>query len=177
MWPPKTILHPTDFSECSEHAFQLACELAHQSHAKLIVLHAHPPMMTAVGEVPPIAVEVEDEAESIRRLGKNQPVHPDVLVEHCMKTGPAVEVILEAARQYQVELIVIGTHGRKGINRIFLGSVAEHVIRRSPCPVLTASPPWEKSLIETSSNKQRLMLMNQDRTSLLKINNVSVLHP
>ena len=99
--------------------------------------------MTAVGDVPPMAVEVEDETESNRRLQMIQSSQPDVQMERLMKTGGAVEVILDAAKHYHVDLIVIGTHGRKGMNRILLGSVAEHVLRRSPCPVLTARPPCD----------------------------------
>ena len=143
MWPPKVILHPTDFSDCSHHAFRLACQLAHECHAKLIVVHAHHPMMTAVGDVPPMVVEVENETESNRRLQMIQALNLNIKIERLMKTGGAVDVILDAAKHYHVDLVVIGTHGRKGMNRLLLGSVAENVLRRSPCPVLTTRPPWD----------------------------------
>jgi nucleotide-binding universal stress UspA family protein len=143
MWPPQVILHPTDFSECSDHAFRLACDLARLCQGRVIVLHAHYLPMVMAGNVPPSAVEVEDEEEATRRLNAIQTPYPEVLVQHRMVNGAAVGVILEQAEQAGADLIVMGTYGRRGISRLMLGSVADHVLRRAKCPVLTARPAAE----------------------------------
>jgi len=139
MWPPKVILHPTDFSECSRHAFDLACDLAGQNRGKVIVLHAHPPALLAASEFPQ-SVEIEDEEEARRKLQMILPVRADVPVEHRLLSGQPVEVILTAVRVHRPDLVVMGTQGRRGVSRLLLGSVAEEVVRRSSCPVLLSRP-------------------------------------
>lgn len=141
MWPPETILHPTDFSECSKHAFQLACELAKQSQAKVVVLHSHIPPVLVPGEIPPPdELHIQSKEEARQLLNRVVPENTNVRLEHRLVTGSAVEAILDTARQIDADLIVMGTQGRKGVKRFLLGSVAENVLRRAECPVLTARP-------------------------------------
>jgi nucleotide-binding universal stress UspA family protein len=136
-----TILHPTDFSERSEFAFRLACALARDHGAHLVVTHvAHVPMaIYAEGAVPPKPEEFQDEL--LDKLQQIQPVEDDIQVSHRLEEGnPAME-ILRMAELTQADLIVMGTHGRRGLARFLMGSVAEQVVRQATCPVLTVKMP------------------------------------
>lgn len=138
MLPIKTILHPTDFSELSESAFRLACSLARDHGGRILVLHVYPPPESH-GEV--VARRQPDgyEEELRRVLDRVRPADPAVPVEHFLEEGPAAETILRFALEHGCDLIVLGTHGRTGLRRWLLGSVAEQVVRGAPCPVLTVN--------------------------------------
>jgi nucleotide-binding universal stress UspA family protein len=144
MWTPTTILHPTDFSACSRQAFEKACDLAAQNGGRVIVLHAIFPAAVMPGEAP-VYVEYEDEAEARRQLDQILPRQSEVPVEHQLVPGQPVDAILNAAHEHRADLIVMGTHGRRGVSRLLLGSVAEQVLRRADCPVLLAKPAPEAS--------------------------------
>jgi nucleotide-binding universal stress UspA family protein len=136
----KTILQPTDFSARSEFAFRLACSLARDYSARLIVLHVvEPPTVSAAGVLmlPPV-VDLEPLRERLHQL---RPGDPKVAVEHRLVEGDAATEILRAAGEVKCDLIVMGTHGRTGLGRLLMGSVAEQVVRRAPCPVLTVKTP------------------------------------
>jgi nucleotide-binding universal stress UspA family protein len=140
MLPIGTILHPTDFSDNSEFAFRLACALARDYHARLILLHVLPPPMVvyAGGLVPAeTGPSVEEAKEELRRMEK-RPHH--VRIESTVMEGDPVDMILRAAEETHSDVIIMGTHGRSALARLLLGSVAEGVIRKAPCPVLTAKP-------------------------------------
>jgi len=149
MWPPKAILHPTDFSECSKAGFKLACDLAEMSHAKVIVLHVFVPAVRAPNEFPLPEMELESKEEAQRQLNMILPFSANVPVEHRFVKGSAAEVILDVAKQTKVDLIVMGTLGRSGLKRLLLGSVTEHVQRHAPCPVLTTKPGEKETLKKT----------------------------
>ena len=139
----RTILHPTDFSAPSAYAFQMACALARDYHARLIVLHVEPPPVAALGgmlAVPPLPEEYDREnlETQLRRI---QPSDPAVRVEHRLVAGDPVAEILRAAQEQACDLIVMGTNGRTGLGRLLMGSVAEHVVRKAPCLVLTLKSP------------------------------------
>ena len=141
MLPIRTILHPTDFSEYSGYAFRLACALARDYGARLVVLHVAAPPVVVYGEgvLPPAP---EDYQERLR--GQLQQVvspDPKVPVEHRLVEGDAVTEILRLAEETKCDLIVMGTHGRTGLGRLLMGSVAEQVVRKAPCPVLTVKTP------------------------------------
>lgn len=142
MLPIRTILHPTDFSELSQPAFELSCALAQDYGATLVVLHAADlPLLTPVeGVLIPTPI---DEAEAFRgRLEAVRPADPRVAVRHRLAEGNPAEEILAAAADEKADLIVLGTHGRGGITRALMGSVAETVQRSAPCPVLTVRSPF-----------------------------------
>jgi universal stress protein A len=145
----RTIVHPTDLSDASRPAFAYACDLAWEYGARLIVLYAHEP-------IPPLAADGimfpsdDGVARSIARteLDALGPVAPTTDIERVLRDGPAVETILDLADEVKADLIVMGTHGRGGLGRLLLGSVAELVLRRAHCPVLfvkagTPAPPAE----------------------------------
>jgi nucleotide-binding universal stress UspA family protein len=136
----RRILHPTDFSERSKHAFGLACALARDRGAPLLVLHVCSPFViygsSVAVEVPPSHLEA-----CRARLRQLDPHDPRVLIEHRLVEGDAGTEILRVARETGCDLIVMGTHGRTGLGRLLMGSVAEVVVRKAPCPVLTVKTP------------------------------------
>jgi nucleotide-binding universal stress UspA family protein len=125
----RTILFPADFSECSSAAFEAALGLAQRYNARLVVLHVDtPPPFTGPGP------------ELGRRLRRRYPAPPPLEAEYHVVLGDPALAILQEARRIGCDLLVIGTHGRSGWERL-MGSVAEEVLRRAPCPVLTAKVP------------------------------------
>jgi universal stress protein A len=135
-----TILHPTDFSPPSEHAFHVACSLAREHGGRLIVLHVAEPPVVGYGEVmtPPPEGDWKALEERLRRVSA-----PDgkVAIEHRLETGDPVTQILRAAVESTCDLIVMGTHGRTGLAHLLMGSVAEQVVRKASCSVLVVKTP------------------------------------
>lgn len=139
----KTILVPTDFSQSSDYAFRLAHALARDYGAKLVVLHAYiPPSPVALAEMDPMIGPPDDYRKMLeQKLLQVTVPQKDVVLEHRLVEGFPTEVVIETAREVAADLIVMGTHGRTGLGRLLLGSVAEHVLRQAPCPVVTAKAP------------------------------------
>jgi nucleotide-binding universal stress UspA family protein len=140
----KTILHPTDFSERSECAFRLACSLARDHGGRVIVLHVHPPP-TSHGETGARRRSTPYHDMLREQLHRLQPPDPRVPVEHRLAEGEADAEILRTAREDGCDLIVMGTHGRTGLRRALMGSVAEQVVRLASCPVLTVNTPFPQA--------------------------------
>ena len=132
----KKILLPTDFYDHSRTAHQCAVSIARDHQAEITavhVLHNSPSVADALGPL----IRDEDTAQIERMLLEIQSADDRVPVQIRMLTGnPAAEVI-RLARQESFDLVVMGTHGRTGLSRVALGSVAEQVVRVAPCPVLT----------------------------------------
>jgi nucleotide-binding universal stress UspA family protein len=138
---PKQILVPTDLSEGAEQALDYACALARTLGAQVHLLNVigipsfGVPELGLAMATTMIDQQVVDSQTAIDLLAQtkcNARVG-QVLV----KTGDARDVINETAKQLGIDLIVMGTHGRRGISRALLGSVAENVVRTAPCAVLT----------------------------------------
>jgi nucleotide-binding universal stress UspA family protein len=141
MLPVHTILHPTDFSQQSHNAFRLACALARDYGAHLILLHvASRPVIGYAEGVFPIGLD-EFLLEGRAKLAQLEP-GSSVFTERRVEEGDAVEAILRVAEEVHSDLIVMGTHGRTGLTRLLMGSVAEHVVRKAACPVLTVKTPF-----------------------------------
>jgi nucleotide-binding universal stress UspA family protein len=137
----RTILHPTDFSERSAAAFRLACSLARDHGATLIVLHVTAPdVYLADGMYIPLPPGQRLDLK--RRLEELRPEEGDVRVEHRLVEGGPAPEILKVAAEVPCDLVVMGTHGRTGLGRLLMGSVAEEVVRKAPCPVLTVKEPF-----------------------------------
>ena len=132
----RTILHPTDFSERSESAFHLACSLARDHGAQLIVLHVIPPPVSH-GEVVARQQPNGYREQMCDWLHRLQAPRSGVEIDHRLTDGEPHAEILRVAEDDRCDLIVMGTHGRTGLPRLLMGSVAEQVVRRAPCPVLT----------------------------------------
>lgn len=157
MLPIQNILHPTDFSERSDSALNLASALARDYQAQLTILHvAHEPVIL-FGDVGYIAPPPEDQLAQVRaQLEKIETTEPSVnVVRQLVEGNPAIE-ILRVADMIDADLIVMGTHGRRGIQRLLLGSVAEYVIERAKCPVLTVKTPFCESLPDPDVTVRRL---------------------
>lgn len=148
----QTILHPTDFSDTSDQALQLAHALARDHKAKLILVTVAapppPPAMPPLPDLPYISETVSTEfLESARRqLAPLASRITDVPVETQVLTGLPGVAIVSAARDWNADLIVMGSHGRTGIGRLLMGSIAEHVLRHATCPVLTIRPGTSQHL-------------------------------
>jgi nucleotide-binding universal stress UspA family protein len=140
----RTVLHPTDFSEYSDCAFRVACALALDYGARLVILHVTAPAVDGYGEgiMPPPPA---DYLEPLRaRLHQLQPLYRQITVEHQLVEGDAAAEILRTAAATQCDMIVLGTHGRAGLRRLLMGSTAEQVMRRARCPVLAVKAPLAK---------------------------------
>jgi nucleotide-binding universal stress UspA family protein len=135
---PTNILVPIDFSPCSEHALDYACALGSKLGARIHVINA-------IGStLPELSVALTD--QMISSIRTNNAAALDKLLaprragaqfgEIAVVDDDARDAILKAAKVVHADLIVIGTHGRRGLSRMLLGSVAEDVLRRATCPVL-----------------------------------------
>jgi nucleotide-binding universal stress UspA family protein len=144
MFAIKTILHPTDFSESAEQAFRMACSLARDHNARLIVMHVMPMPITTLGGMPAVPPIPDDygREELEAKLRAVQPPPPAIPVDHMLEEGDPVSTIIQVAEHIPCDMIVMGTHGRRGLGRLLMGSVAEEVTRKAPCPVLTVKSPF-----------------------------------
>ena len=149
MFSPKVILLPTDFAECSGCALDIAADLATRYGARLIVLHVVEtlgPENVTFGEV---ATQLEPEGyrrrleADLRRV--KPPVPAEIRVDYLLIDGSPAAGIERVAAENHCDLIVMGTHGHRGIGRLLMGSVAEGVVRRAACPVLTVKSPAKRA--------------------------------
>jgi len=137
----QTVLFPTDFSAPSQAAFRLACSLARDYQARLVILHVKTPEIV-FDEMYPTFEETEAVSKLLReQLEALKPIDPRVEHEHLFREGDPTQEILTVAQENRADVIVMGTHGRTGVGRLLMGSVAEGVLRRAPCPVLTVKMP------------------------------------
>ncbi len=137
----KNILFATDFSHAAAAALPFAAEIAQRFGAKLFAVHAKTPENYALptAEIWPVVnAELEKETDRLRQTLREQfpGVESDVLIGE----GGVWGVLEAAAQEKQADLIVVGTSGRRGIGKFVLGSVAEEILRRAQCPVLTVGP-------------------------------------
>ncbi len=145
----KTILHPTDFSEQSQSAFELARSIARDHGARLILLHVSLPVMKS-GEVYALITHPEEIREELtNRLNAMRPTTDGIAVDIALKEGDAATEILSASKDMGCDLIVMGTHGRTGLSHLLMGSVAEKVVRNASCPVLTVKNPMAQAIAIT----------------------------
>jgi nucleotide-binding universal stress UspA family protein len=137
MLPFKTILFATDFSPASKVAFEVAAALARDYRARLIALHVIEPTQMGFSEFNAYIGPDEDKGRAMELLQALKAPSATVTIEHRLLEGASAAVIAETAEETAADLIVMGTHGRSGLTRLVMGSVAEEVLRRAPCPVLT----------------------------------------
>jgi nucleotide-binding universal stress UspA family protein len=144
----RSILLPTDFSECARHAVPYAAQLARLVGARVVCLHVVEPVVPAVGWTPiaePLPVadvgeQLEDSAAAeLPRFARCEEFE-GLDVEDVIARGEAASEIVRVAEERGADLIVISSHGRTGLGRILFGSTAESVVRHAPCPVLVVKP-------------------------------------
>ena len=140
----KRVLLPTDFSELSSEATKYACALAEQFDAQLHMLHVHENIV-----VPEYAMGIDwdklaREARSAAEAQMEEVLDPAWKEAHkvvkATAEGPPFLEIIRYAKERDIDLIVMATHGRSGVSHMLIGSVAEKVVRKAPCPVLTVRP-------------------------------------
>ena len=140
----KTILFPTDFSTASDAALAHAETLAKQAGASRLIVHVEePPLAYGGGEL--YYGLPEPNSERIQKMLEDvRPRDPAVPFEHRLTMGDPAGEVVRLAGDEGCEMIVMGTHGRTGLTRLLMGSVAEQIVRRAPCPVLIYREAAEK---------------------------------
>jgi nucleotide-binding universal stress UspA family protein len=140
MWPIKTILNATDFSEVSDEAYQAACGLARQHQARLIVMHvAEKPVISYIEKASELTPE-EFQRKLWETLRSPREQEAGLSVEHRIEEGDPVKEIVRVAQEVQADLIVMGASGRTGLFRWLTTSVTDEIVRNSPCSVLLVKP-------------------------------------
>lgn len=144
----KRILFPTDFSTSSDAGLHQATALARDSGAALLIVHVEEPPVAYGGGEMYYGVPNPDHAALHEMLQAVVPTSPDVKFEHRLIVGDPAAEIVRLAEAEKVDMIVMGTHGRTGLKRLLMGSVAEAIVRRAPCPVLTFKEPQPAAAVE-----------------------------
>lgn len=138
----KTILCPTDFSPPSIAALSQAASLARDFGGRLLIVHVEKLRPIYEG-IPPVEEQLRYRDELLACLQEVAVPEGSVPYEHRLLMGDPAGAIVGLAEEENVDLIVMGTHGRTGFSRVLLGSVAEAVVRRASCPVLMVKQPQE----------------------------------
>jgi len=144
----RSILFPTDFSECGNYALSYAASLARTFGASILCVHVIEPMVPAVGysgmtEPLPLA-DITDQLEN--SAGRELPKIAEseecagLDVQELIVHGEAAAEIVRVAKERNIDLIVVSSHGRTGLGRMLFGSTAEAVVRHSSCPVMVVKP-------------------------------------
>jgi nucleotide-binding universal stress UspA family protein len=143
------ILCPIDFSENSLEALKYAAHTALKENATVYLIHIvdsrvydyggpiYEPIMPAMKSV----IDQASKDQLTNKLLEKVPKEIEGRVETVVSFGVPFVEIIKAARDYDIDLIIMGTHGRSGVSHMLIGSVAEKVVRKAPCPVLTVRTP------------------------------------
>jgi nucleotide-binding universal stress UspA family protein len=149
----KLILCPIDFSEFSVRAYYHALSLAEHYLAKLVAQHIVELWRHPSADFSASAALYEESREALHESGKEQlqkfvkdHTHDEIQPELVVEEGVAPDSILSFAQAQKTDVIVMGTHGRRGFDRLMLGSVTDRVMRRAPCPVLAICKPPHDSV-------------------------------
>jgi nucleotide-binding universal stress UspA family protein len=145
----RVIVVPTDFSDHSLRALPYALGLAEKYGAEIKILYVNEPALQ-VSDMAWVGVDdralkdehVSDAHKNMDRIARDQ-IPPGVSAEAVVRSGDSVEEIIQFAEESGADLIVMATHGRGGLSHILMGSTAEQVIRKAPCPVLTLKLPMQ----------------------------------
>jgi universal stress protein A len=148
----RTILVPTDFSEYSNYALSYAASLARTFNSSIICVNVIEPIVPTVGysgmteslPIADISEQLEDSAErELPKLAEREEC-AGLEVEELIVHGEAAAEIVRVAKEREVDLIVLSSHGRTGLGRILFGSTAEAVVRHAMCPVVVVKPKAEE---------------------------------
>jgi nucleotide-binding universal stress UspA family protein len=136
-------LVPTDFSADADDALEYAMTLASKLQARLTLLHVIEPLIVGSVETMPYLFiqDLEDKISQSMEPYRTRITAAGLQCDYAIVHGVPFHVIVETARKDQVDLIIMGTHGRTGLRHVLLGSVAERVVRLAPCPVLVVRTP------------------------------------
>ena len=136
----KKVLFPSDFSTKGRDALEYATRLARDSGATLLIAHVEEPPVVYGDGAFYYGVPEPDRGAMEAMLREIKPTDPTVPFEHRLVEGAPADAIVALAKEEGVDLIVMSSHGRTGLGRLLLGSVAEVVTRRAECPVLIVKP-------------------------------------
>jgi nucleotide-binding universal stress UspA family protein len=144
MFTPKSILVPTDFSEFSDRAVRQAVDIAEQHNAKIYLLHVVDRLQQcAIDYCIPLETMMKVQSDSEKEATKKMQEEAEKILKtknidlvFDVKSGTPYEEILKEQQERKADLIVIASHGRTGLLRTLIGSVAERVMREAKCPVL-----------------------------------------
>lgn len=149
----RKILFPTDFSSKGEAALEYAASLARERNALLVIVHVQEPP-AVYGEGSYYYGDPEPDADLLRNmLLAVKPHDPAVACHHRFVQGFPAGGILSVAKEEDVDLIVMCSHGRTGLSRVLLGSVAEEVMRKAECPVMIVKPTVKFETAVTAGSK------------------------
>jgi nucleotide-binding universal stress UspA family protein len=164
------ILAAQDFSDCSEQSLRAAIQLARESGARLHVVYAH-----VLHDDPFTPTVAQDHMEQVRAAldegvalaaGTSEPIDVRNVV---LRDVSAASAIVHYAEDNQIDLIVLGTHGRRGLRRLVLGSVAEEVVRTVRCAVLTVHPGDRTEIMEADGEAEILLPLDFSSSSMAAV--------
>ena len=141
--PPRRVLVPVDFSEHSDRALRYGAALSERTGAELHALHAVPEMsfpdayFAEAAEIRALAKAAEDRVPERLHRNVHEVLGEDAEVRTHIEAGAPARAVADYAEEANVDLVVLSSHGRTGLERMVMGSVAEGVVRSAPCPVLT----------------------------------------
>ena len=143
----KKVLVPIDFSDYSKSALRYAVNFAKTYNAEIILVYVIEPVIYppdfSMGQIAIPAVNTEWDIkakEELDQLAKDE-IPADINVTSVIKTGKPFVEIIDTAAEFDIDIIIIATHGHSGVEHILFGSTAEKVVRKAPCPVLTLREP------------------------------------
>lgn len=143
----KKVLVPIDFSDYSKSALKYAVNFAKSFSAEIVLIYVVEPVIYppdfSMGQIamPSMNSEWDERAkEELQKLAKSE-IPGESIVKTIIKTGKPFVEIIETAKEENIDLIIIATHGHSGVEHILFGSTAEKVVRKAPCPVLTLREP------------------------------------
>jgi len=146
----KKILFPTDFSPYSDVAMPYAVSFAEKFKSKLFILHVveiflpDPDYLGIYSDISKIYEDFQAESEKKMKEMKTMKILEGIDIQTSIVGGKPFIEIIKFARDNETDLIVMGTHGRSGLNHVIFGSTAEKVVRKAQCPVLTVKHPEHK---------------------------------
>ena len=162
----RNILVATDFSECSNNALRCALGIVRRYSSKLYLLNAVHSIgfaLAGTGVLTDASTEARRDARQLERKLIENASLAGIEHEFLVEEGRPVEVIVEIAAAKNIDLIVLGTHGRSGLSKVLLGSCAEGVLRAAVCPVLTVGR-WLGRIWPAGGGPQRILLLSDFST-------------
>jgi nucleotide-binding universal stress UspA family protein len=146
----KKILVPTDFSHTGDAALSYATSLAKDNGGRLLIVHAEEPPLAYGGGEMYYGIPEPTTEELLKMLHDVKPADSTVPIEYRLITGDPVNAMVRLAQDEAVDLIVLGSHGRTGLTRALMGSVAEGIVRKAQCPVLVCKQTADKTATATT---------------------------
>ncbi|MFN2578432.1 MAG: universal stress protein [Pyrinomonadaceae bacterium] len=173
--PFRNILFPTDFTSHARSALKYAAAFARANHGRVVLFTVQPARVPASLMTLPKAVFAEEDLNSLGQVRAQvselltDPLFDGLEVEPVIAEGDPAPEIATAARDFEIDLVTIVTHGRRGLARALFGSTAEEIIAEAPCPVLTLRPP-QRDFVEHHAREpeirlQRILLATNFRPS------------